>query len=47
MKYAESFDYSVWYLFLPFQGAKLLPFTPSKLAFQFIGDSLSAVSTFK
>jgi len=24
------------------EGAKLLPFTPSKLAFQFIGDSLSA-----
>ncbi len=30
--------------FVP-KGAKLLPFTPSKLAFQFIGDSLSAVST--
>ena len=27
------------------QGAKLLPFTPSRLAFQVIGDSLSAVSS--
>ena len=26
--------------------AKLLPYTPSKLTFQFIGDSLSAVSIF-
>lgn len=26
------------------KGAKILPYTPSKLAFQFIGDSLSAVS---
>ena len=26
-----------------FQGAKLVPYVPSKLAFQFIGDSLSAV----
>ena len=28
---------------LDFQGAKLVPYVPSKLAFQFIGDSLSAV----
>ena len=28
---------------LDFQGAKLLPYAPSELAFQFIGDSLSAV----
>lgn len=27
------------------QGAKLLPYKPSELAFQFIGDSLSAVSS--
>ena len=27
-------------------GARLLPYTPSKLSFQFIGDSLSSVSAY-
>lgn len=37
---------SIRLITLSFQGADLLPYTPSKLAFQFIGDSLSAVRGF-